>query len=60
MTATEWEPALNPKGWLMTEKFDGMRLFWNGSEFFTRNGKIKVPGFFSRQLPNVSLDGELW
>ena len=62
MTATEWnEGSMNPKGWYMTEKYDGMRLFWNGTEFFSRHGrKVPVPESISSQLPNVALDGELW
>ena len=45
----------------MTEKYDGVRLYWNGSHFYTRQGKKqKVPESISSQLPNVMLDGELW
>jgi hypothetical protein len=60
MTATEWENS-NPTGWWMTEKFDGMRLFWDGSQFFTRQGnKVKAPEFITKEMPNIALDGELW
>jgi DNA ligase-1 len=60
MTATDWNVS-DPKGWWMTEKYDGMRLYWNGSEFYTRHGnKIKVPDSISSQLPRFALDGELW
>ena len=46
---------------LMTEKFDGVRLFWNGSSFYTRHGRrIAVPSSISSVMPDVSLDGELW
>jgi DNA ligase-1 len=45
----------------MTEKFDGVRLFWDGSAFYNRQGgKLRVPNFFKEQMPNVALDGELW
>ena len=45
----------------MTEKYDGMRLFWNGTKFFTRQGKqVNVPEFISKHLPSVALDGEIW
>jgi DNA ligase-1 len=61
MTATVWDKDINPGGWWMTEKFDGMRLYWNGSEFFTRQGKkVNAPISFTSQLPKVQLDGELW
>ena len=62
MTATEWDySSMEPKGWYLTEKYDGMRLYWNGSKFISRQGKIvKVPDFLSKKLPVVALDGELW
>jgi ATP-dependent DNA ligase len=62
MTSTEWDyESMDPTGWYMTEKYDGARLYWNGTEFYTRPGrKIKVPEFISSQLPYVKLDGELW
>ncbi len=61
MTATLWEEGEDPTGWWMTEKFDGMRLYWNGTEFYTRQGnKVKVPESIKNQFPKTSLDGELW
>ena len=43
------------------EKYDGMRLYWDGSQFYTRQGKkVKAPDAFASQLPNVALDGEIW
>jgi ATP-dependent DNA ligase len=62
ITATEWDSAsMNPTGWIMTEKFDGMRLYWDGSQFFTRQGNIvKIPEKIRSQLPETALDGELW
>jgi DNA ligase-1 len=52
---------MNPTGWWMTEKYDGMRLYWNGIEFYTRHGtKVKAPEFITKQMPNIALDGELW
>ena len=45
----------------MTEKFDGIRLLWDGFAFYTRQGKkIKAPYFITNQMPKVALDGELW
>jgi DNA ligase-1 len=62
MTSTLWDDAsMNPTGWYMTEKFDGMRLYWNGSQFLTRHGNtVKVPDSLTRQMPSAPLDGELW
>lgn len=62
MTSTVWdEESMNPSGWWMAEKYDGVRLYWNGSDFFTRQGrKIQVPESIAAKMPKVSLDGELW
>ena len=61
MTATIWDAEKDPNGWWMTEKYDGVRLFWNGSSFITRQGKkLDVPESITKQLPSEPLDGELW
>jgi DNA ligase-1 len=61
MTATEWESAMDSTGWYMTEKYDGMRLYWNGSQFFTRQGNVvNLPESMTKKMPPVALDGELW
>lgn len=61
MTATEWKEEMDPTGWWITEKYDGMRLYWSGSAFFTRQGRrVNVPEFIKRQMPSIALDGELW
>ena len=60
MTSTVWDDR-DPTGWYLTEKFDGMRLYWDGSQFFTRQGRtINAPESITKQLPTVGLDGELW
>ena len=61
MTATIWEESMNPTGWWMSEKYDGVRLYWNGSQFLTRQGKVvKVPKEISSKMPDVPMEGELW
>ena len=62
MTATEWDKDnMDPTGWYMTEKYDGMRLYWNGSQFYSRQGRrVAVPSSITSKLPSVPLDGELW
>ena len=52
----------NINGWLMSEKLDGVRAVWTGSELISRNGnKFFAPEWFTRQLPaGVALDGELF
>lgn len=45
----------------VSEKYDGVRAVWNGSELITRGGNvIRTPEWFTRKFPPVPLDGELW
>jgi DNA ligase 1 len=45
----------------ISEKYDGIRAFWNGSALVTRNGNhIHAPAWFVAGWPAVPLDGELW
>eukprot|EP01124_Arcella_intermedia_P012701 TRINITY_DN19044_c0_g2_i1.p1 TRINITY_DN19044_c0_g2~~TRINITY_DN19044_c0_g2_i1.p1 ORF type:complete len:446 (+),score=129.38 TRINITY_DN19044_c0_g2_i1:700-2037(+) len=62
MHGREWNNEQDPTGWLISEKLDGVRAFWDGSRLYTRTGNpINAPQEFTQQLPrHVSLDGELW
>lgn len=47
-------------GWMLFEKYDGVRALWNGSHFVSRNGnRFNAPQWFTQDLPNTPLDGEL-
>lgn len=50
------------KGWWLSEKYDGVRGYWTGSELLSREGRpIKAPAWFTSALPvGLPLDGELW
>lgn len=51
----------NITGWWMSEKLDGVRGYWSGTEFFSKRGlKLHPPAEFIAQLPPFALDGELW
>ncbi|MEA3405043.1 MAG: DNA ligase [Pseudomonadota bacterium] len=48
-------------GWVMSEKLDGVRAYWDGKHLISRNGKIfAVPSWFVKDFPSFELDGELW
>lgn len=50
----------SPAYWV-SEKFDGIRCYWDGRKLLTRNGhEIHAPKWFVEQLPDTPLDGELW
>ena len=45
----------------VSEKLDGIRARWNGTELRTRNGnKIFAPTWFTTSWPKATIDGELW
>jgi len=47
--------------WLMSEKLDGVRAYWDGEQLVTRNGnRLAAPDWFLAALPPFALDGELW
>ena len=47
--------------WLMSEKLDGIRAYWDGKSLYTKNGnKIFAPTSFTNNFPPFELDGELW
>lgn len=61
MLATVWETEDDPQGWWMSEKFDGVRGYWDGRRMYTRGGeRVSLPTSFHEALPPFPLDGELW
>lgn len=61
LLAESWDGALDPTGWLFSEKLDGVRAYWDGKQFLSRQGNLyHAPDWFVKGLPNVALDGELW
>lgn len=48
-------------GYLVSEKLDGVRAFWDGEVLRFRSGRsISAPRWFTDPLPRRALDGELW
>lgn len=61
LLAETWDGALDPAGWWMSEKLDGLRAYWDGARFLSRLGnEFHVPDYFLEKLPKVPLDGELF
>ena len=51
--------ALN--GYWVSEKYDGVRGYWDGKQLWTRGGqRIHPPSWFTAGWPAVAMDGELW
>lgn len=53
--------GIEPAGYLVSEKFDGVRAFWDGRVLRLRSGRVLTPpDWFVARLPAEPLDGELW
>lgn len=61
MLAHKWKGTGDITGWWMSEKLDGVRGYWTGSQMVTRSGNlINAPEWFISGFPPFALDGELW
>ncbi|WP_396435711.1 DNA ligase [Limnohabitans sp.] len=59
--ASVWPTGRSPQGFLVSEKFDGVRAVWDGRVLRFRSGRVMAaPGWFLAALPALPLDGELW
>jgi len=58
----EQRDRVDPSTYLVSEKFDGVRAYWDGQVLLHRSGRrVEVPDSFLQRLPTgVALDGELW
>lgn len=60
MHGQDWQ-GQDLAGWFITEKLDGCRALWTGTEFVTRTGHpIAAPAWFTVGLPAIPLDGEIF
>jgi DNA ligase-1 len=49
------------QNYLVSEKLDGIRGFWDGEKLISRQGnEINAPKWFTKNFPRQALDGELW
>lgn len=54
-------PEVDPRAYLVSEKFDGVRALWDGKVLKFRSGReVAAPRWFLDRLPPQALDGELW
>lgn len=60
--AQDWPLGMSPAGFLVSEKLDGVRAYWDGRQLWSRGGRVlAAPSWFLAGLPaGVALDGELW
>jgi DNA ligase-1 len=61
MLARDWQSGLEAKAYLVSEKLDGVRAYWDGKVLQFKSGRvIAAPAWFIAALPKTALDGELW
>ena len=62
LLAEVWNESIDPTGWWISEKYDGVRGYWDGHRLRTRGGNpVNAPAYFLAELPGgVALDCELW
>ena len=61
MLAKSYATGVHLPDYWISEKLDGVRGHWTGSQLITRGGlTIAVPDWFTADWPAVPMDGELW
>ena len=61
MLAKVYHEGVSPPDYWVSEKYDGVRGYWDGEKLLTRGGeRIATPAWFTVDWPRVAMDGELW
>jgi len=61
MLANIYQPGFALDDYWVSEKYDGVRGYWDGQRLLTRGGEvIQAPAWFTAGWPAQAIDGELW
>lgn len=61
MLASVYQRGTPLDDYWVSEKFDGVRGYWDGRQLLLRSGqKVAAPDWFTANWPRVPMDGELW
>jgi DNA ligase-1 len=61
MLANVYHPGVVLADYWVSEKYDGVRGFWDGEKLLTRGGEqVMAPAWFTAGWPKTPMDGELW
>jgi DNA ligase-1 len=56
-----YSDRIDVSNWLVSEKLDGVRGYWDGKRLFSKNGNpFHPPSAFTRNFPPFELEGEIW
>lgn len=61
MLADVYHAGIALNDYWVSEKYDGVRGYWDGRQLLTRSGAvIHAPAWFTAGWPKTPMDGELW
>jgi DNA ligase-1 len=61
LLANVYRPGLPLADYWVSEKYDGVRGYWDGRTLRTRGGEtVAAPAWFTAGWPATAMDGELW
>jgi DNA ligase-1 len=61
MLAKVYQPGVVLADYWVSEKYDGVRGYWDGRQLLTRGGqRVAAPDWFVANWPATPMDGELW
>lgn len=61
MLANVYRAGVDLNAYWVSEKYDGVRGYWDGEKLMTRAGTtIHPPAWFTARWPRVPMEGELW
>jgi DNA ligase-1 len=56
-----YQEDIDISNWVMSEKLDGIRGYWDGKKLLSKNGlPFNPPEAFTKNLPDFAVEGELW
>jgi DNA ligase-1 len=61
MLANVYHQGIDLDHYWVSEKYDGVRAYWDGEKLLSRGGNVyHAPKWFIQGFPKQKLDGELW
>lgn len=61
LLAKTYSDDINIADYWVSEKLDGVRAYWSGTQLLSRQGNVlHAPSWFVADFPSSQLDGELW